>query len=295
MNSTKPPWFTHFSLYRELNIRVKYTTLSPLRIGASKAKSLFSPVDLQVIRITLNGKEVPYIPGSSIKGIFRSTAEMLLNSYNKRACNMGQCSREKVDDYSTRDEILQEAIKEYNKRSENINRVIGVLNEYCLICKIFGSNTYASHIAFSDAYPNNDVSTGVKTGIAINRRSGAVMRRALYQVEFVNPGASFNGNIKCINLPNYGIGLILYIITKMVNEGIVGIGGFKSRGFGNVRMNIEGIDGIIVQDGKIANINKVNEINGIDEYDTTVKRAENVTELINEFIKAWDHYVTVDS
>ncbi len=294
MTPTKPPWFTHLTLYRELNLGIKYTTLSPLRIGASRAKSFFSIVDLQVIRITLDGKEVPYIPGSSLKGVFRSTAEMLLRSYNKRVCSMGQCSIENIEN-KTRDELLQDAIKEYNRTGTNIERVISILDGYCLICKIFGSNTYASHIIFNDAYPVTDVSVGVKTGIAINRRSGAVKKGALYQVEFVNPGATFNGNIKFINLPNYVVGLILYIITKMLNHGIVNIGGFKSRGFGNIKMDIEGINGVVVQNGKIANINEVNILNGIDKDDTEVKVTRDVNELVTEFIKAWDNYVAVSS
>lgn len=296
MSQSKNRWFTHFSLHRELNINLKYTTISPLRIGTSKGKSLFSPIDLQVIRMTIYDKEIPYIPGSSLKGIFRSTAEMLLRSHDKKACSMGQCSKEILGDRS-RDEHLQDAIKDYNKGANDatIERVINILDGYCLICKIFGSNTYASHITFRDAYPTENVSIGVKTGIAINRRSGAAKRGALYQVEFINPGAIFHGSIKCINLPNYAVGLILTIIERMINTGIVSIGGFKSRGFGNIKIDIEDINGIIVEEGKVKNIKEIDEFKALDEHDNNVKRTGNIDELVKEFISSWDHYVSTNN
>lgn len=289
-------WFTHFSLVRELNMKVRYTTLSPLRIGASRGKSLFTPVDLQVIRMMLNGKEVPYIPGSSLKGVFRSTAEMLLRLHGKKVCNMGQCSKESIKDKS-RDEYLQDAIHEYNRTAEisAMEKIINILEGYCLVCKIFGSNTYASHITFNDAYPIDDASIGVKTGIAINRRSGAAQRGALYQVEFVNPGTSFYGNIKCINLPNYAVGLILYIIERMINTRIVNIGGFKSRGFGNIKIDIEDINGIIVEDGKVKDIRAIDKFKALDEYDKDVNKADNINELGKGFISSWDHYVSTNN
>lgn len=287
-------WLTHQTIYRVLEFELTYKTRSPLRIGASKGKSFFSPIDLQVMRIMLNGKEVPYIAGSSIKGVFRSTAEMLLRSYGKRACNMGQCANETTTNNITRDERLQDAIKEYYRGNTNAKEIINILNEYCLICKIFGSNTYSAHIIFSDAYPTDNVSIGVKTGIAINRRSGAVKGGALYQVEFVNPNSIFHGSIRLINLPNYAIGLILKIIKDMVNNGITRFGGFKSRGFGHVNINIDKIKGFVVEGGKLMDIKEVKELKPIDEYDKSIERTENIEELIVSFIKVWDEYVSKD-
>lgn len=287
-------WFTHLKLYRRINLRVTYKTLSPLRIGSSKGKSLFSPVDLQVIRIMLNGRETPYIPGSSLKGVFRSTVETLLKSYSGLgACDMGQCSNERGGgDGDTRDKKLQDAIKEYNNGNLDAKqKIIDILNEYCLACKIFGSNTYASHIIFTDAYPLGNVSIGVKTGIAINRRSGAAKGGALYQVEFVNPGSIFQGLITLINPPNYVTGLILNVIENIINRSMVRIGGFKSRGFGNVNINIEGIDGMVIDDSKLKYIKVGDELKTLDEYDTNVRIVEK-HELIKEFIRVWDEYVS---
>ncbi|MEM1966176.1 MAG: RAMP superfamily CRISPR-associated protein [Candidatus Caldarchaeum sp.] len=97
------------------------------------------------------------------------------------------------------------------------------------ICKAFGSSSFSSHVEFQDAYSSGSVVVGVKSGIAINRRSGAVRRGALYEVEYVKSGHEFSGLITVRNLPNYLMGLISSALDYL-NAGIVKLGGFKSRG-----------------------------------------------------------------
>jgi len=63
-----------------------------------------------------------------------------------------------------------------------------------------------------------------------------VFRGALYTVEFVEPGARFRFLITSRNLPNYALGLVGTII-RMINSGEVKIGGFKTRGFGAVKID----------------------------------------------------------
>lgn len=70
--------------YRDLDILRYLTRISgilvnqtPLRVGVGREPPLGSPVDLAVIRLRGN----PYIPGSSLKGVLRTTAEMLVASH----------------------------------------------------------------------------------------------------------------------------------------------------------------------------------------------------------------------
>jgi CRISPR-associated protein Csm3 len=71
-------------------------------------------------------------------------------------------------------------------------------------------------------------------------------------VEYVEPGARFRFSIRTTNLPNYALGLLAKIL-RMVNEGWVRVGGFKTRGFGELR--VEGLrfaaSGATVQDSKL--------------------------------------------
>ena len=282
-------WFAHYKLYRDIKLSVNYKTLSPLRIGASKGKSLFSPIDLQVLRININGKELPYIPGSSLKGVFRSASESITKSYNIETCLSGSCS-EVIKNGVTRNECLQDAI-----RNNDVNRVINILNEYCLCCKLFGSNTYASHIKFVDAYPNEDkVRLGVKTGIAINRRSGGV-QKGPFDVEFVSPNSEFNGEIILTNTPNYAIGLLAKVIDN-INAGFIRLGGFKSRGFGKVKLTITSIEGIINTDDGFKRIDEVNTLHALDDNDMNIRfDPKNPLTILEEAKKVFEEYAKSSS
>ncbi len=284
------PWFTHYLLYRELILTFNLTTESPLRIGSGKSKSLFSPIDLQVLRITLNGNEVPYIPGSSMKGLFRSVVESILQSNKLRTCLMSMCAND-IDTKNppnTRDKSLQSLIK----NNASIEQIIQKLDEYCLTCKIFGSNTYSSHVSFSDAYPKSSVKIGAKTGIAINRRSGAAQEKALYTIEFVQPNMPFEMHINLFNLPNYSIGLLAKVI-RLINEGFVKIGGFKSKGFGKLSMNLIGIKGMLNIDGKIIDLSKSNKLPALDDKDKEIEfDYNNPASILNNAERVWEDYVS---
>ena len=225
-------WVAHHIIYRVLNFNLTIRNRTPLRVGAGDKPSLISPIDNPVITIKRHGIEIPYIPGSSLKGVFRSEFEKMFRSLGLYVCERGEgCGRRYYRD-------LQKLIKR-----GDIHGVIKLLSEkYCMACKVFGSSTFSSHVNISDFYPEGEYSLGARTGIAINRRSGSVRKGALYTIEYIEPGASFKGTITLTNLPNYIVGAFTHIF-EMISIGIVRIGGMKSRGFGWVEMSVDSIDG----------------------------------------------------
>ena len=246
------PWSSHKVLFREVELSGHLVTEGPLRVGAGREPPLGSAVDLAVLRIMSAGKEVPYIPGSSLKGVFRSTATQLARAKNLNVCS--GLSRETcmdVRDPQFGGRTLLEQIQ-FLMLQGRTNEAIKTFHEKsCLLCKIFGAPSFTGHVEFSDAYPVDEVLVGVRTGIAIDRRTGAVYKHQLYQVEYVEPGARFKLRIRGSNLPNYALGLLSKIL-RMVNEGWIRIGGFKTRGFGEVRIeNLEFVaHGATIQDMK---------------------------------------------
>lgn len=235
-------WLSHSIMLRETVFDGYIVNAEPLRIGSGREPPLGALTDLAVLRIEYRGVELPYIPGSSLKGVFRSYATMLAKRSGLDVCtglSKETCGEIKKIDGRKLNEHIDRLMR------EDSNSALKVFYDYaCLMCKIFGSTRYMCKISFSDAYPIDengriiDVKTGVRTGIAIDRRTGAVAPGALYRVEFIEPGARFKFNIRCTNLPNYALGL-LSLILKRMHEGLIKIGGFKSRGFGAVR--IEGL------------------------------------------------------
>lgn len=243
----KEQWLSHSILLRETAFEGYIVNVEPLRVGSGREPPLGAPVELAVVRIGYKGVNVPYIPGSSLKGVFRSYATLLAKHYGLEVCT--GLSRETCGELKTvttadgKEKKLSDYINELMERGSRDALKVFYENA-CLMCKIFGSTRYMSKVSFSDAYPIGengqviDVKADVRTGIAIDRRTGAVQPGAFYRVEFVEPGARFRLNVRCKNLPNYAIGLLSLILRRM-NEGLIKIGGFKSRGFGAVK--IEGL------------------------------------------------------
>ncbi len=278
-------WFVHHVVYRDLKINLRFKALSPLRIGAGKAKKPTSPIDLQVLTIKINEAEVPFIPGSSLKGVFRSSSEFIARSSGiKGICMAGEGCREKNDNNNKLQMLM---------RSNELDELVEHLKKYCLICKMYGSSSYASHIFFGDAYPPWETlpERGVKTGIAINRRSGTVRRGALYTVEFVTPGSVFNGFVEFRNIPNYGMGLFSVILDQ-INSGFLKIGGFKSRGFGRVKVDAASLSGYVFTDGDRKDLRELSSLPGLDEDDEEIKvNAKDPSAFLNECKRAWWDYV----
>lgn len=231
-------WTSAKTIRRETLITGEIKNLSPLRIGTGEEQPLSSIVDLAVIRINIGGKQIPYIPGSSLKGVFRTQAQILANKKGIPTCtglSKETCidKREYYDPEQQSNVKLGKYIERIVRRGESEKAMEAFFKTACILCKIFGSPSYSSKTIFSDAYPTTEPTLDYRTGIAISRVTGAVAEKALYQVEYINPGARFTFKIHARNLPNYALGLLASII-KSIKEGEIRIGGFKTRGFGEV-------------------------------------------------------------
>ena len=233
------PWTSGRILMREVIFGGYFRNLEPLRIGSGRQSSLTSAVDLAVLRISLRGMDLPYIPGSSLKGCFRSVASALASLKGLDVCSglaKETCLDLKILDSGRR---LGEEIESLMRTNQSAEAMKKFFQHACILCKIFGAPGYIGKVFFEDAYPiddNGDIMSfrlGTRTGIAIDRRTGAAARGALYTVEYVEPGARFKFRILCKNLPNYALGLLASAM-RMVHEGEVKLGGFKTRGFGRV-------------------------------------------------------------
>ncbi|MEM1625582.1 MAG: RAMP superfamily CRISPR-associated protein [Thermosphaera sp.] len=275
-------WHVHDKTYRMLDMDLEFQAKSPFRVGAGKAVSPISPASLQILRISMNDRSVPYIPGSSLKGLFRSCSEFIAKLKGLKVCMIGEeCG-------SQLSEQLKEVFK--GRRFEDLKSLLK--EKLCIICKLYGTGGYASHVAIHDAYPIGEVPINVKVGIAIGRRSGSV--KNLYTLEFVPPGVRFRGKLTLTNAPNYALGLVSYVL-EMVNAGIARIGGFKSRGFGVFDVKPVKVEGYVLSDGSLRDLKEVEVFEALDEYDVDVDVSDvknDPLKFISKFKVAWDNYVS---
>ncbi len=208
---------------------LEWTVQSPLRIGPETKDAEY---DLPVIRIYIGGEAVPYIPGSSIKGVVRSAVFRELTDMGHNVCEeKNPCGKKYQRE-------LEDA-----QRDNRIADVKRVVEKFCYLCKIFGTQGYRGRVAFGDAYPSQDSpttlswATGTRPGIAIDRLTGMVMENALFTTEYVAPNSKFHSRLIFDNMDDDAIALVLRAFNEF-NRRRLKIGGLSTRGFGEVDVKI---------------------------------------------------------
>ncbi|MEM2614273.1 MAG: CRISPR-associated RAMP protein Csx7 [Nitrososphaerota archaeon] len=198
---------------------------TPLRIGVGREGPIGSTVDVSVYRV--NG--IPRIPGSSLKGIFRSFLESI-------AASKGYKIHQPWD---------TTVIKEEAKN-----------NNFCIICGIFGNGELASHVKVYDSLPIKESETRafIKTGIGIDREFGSVRPGHLFTEEFVMPNAKWSFRMDVYNIelfpnPEDERGQLLKtLLTTLVSFGL-SIGARKSVGCGLIKLSEARWEKYLIVDG----------------------------------------------
>jgi CRISPR-associated protein Csm3 len=189
--------------------------LTPLSIGSGEIGKLGN-LDNPVITANINGKPVPYIPGSTLKGVLRTEAEKIARTRGLTVCNV-------FDHESSCNKAKQDA-------------------DLCVICRTFGSQAITSHVKIMDAYPTTaDYSLSVEPGVAIDRVTGAARPHSKYDVQVINPSARFKFRIIVENIDfrdakDERAKIILDLVKKLEN-GQIQIGGKCSVGHGLVKLH----------------------------------------------------------
>lgn len=193
------------------------TTLTALHIGGGAVE--IEAVDLPVVKTHLGD---PFIPGSSLKGVVRSTVEGLLRSAGipgLHACNP------LVDDINAKDANCGA----HKRRDAN-------LKKHCAACRLFGSYLVASHVRFSDAHlrhPGSSSPLERRDGVSIDRDLRIAADKRKYDLEVVAPNTAFSLEILVQNAEPWLLGLLVAGLDSLQN-GMTALGGFTSRGMGRV-------------------------------------------------------------
>lgn len=291
-------WMGHHKLLRIVTISGEAVNLEPIRVGAGPGKAVFEVTDLVVLKVknVSTGEEKPVIPGSSWKGLFRAAATMLCRSLGLNVCDglpNATCLRgDEFYDVERRRPMDVEA-----KLSMLLNRNGA---KACITCLMFGSPSLHSHVTFSDSTPISRYLIGYRTCVAINRRTGAAHRGALFTVEYVEPGCKFGFGLRAENLPNYALGLLASVI-ELINAGVVRVGGLKSRGFGrmrieNLRLSVYSPDHSRygVSGGKLKSLDPIDSEatwRGSVEGSEAVAEGGDAKAVLSELIRAWERAV----
>jgi len=222
-----------------------FTAETAMRIGAGTS---LSPVgtDNPVVR---NAYGKPYIPGSSFKGILRSTVERLARSLRgpSAACNPVNenewCVR--IDDVKHFRRELRDSNVPLETADEKFTEKL--LAKTCDVCKVFGSPFVASKVLIKDL----DVDESywderlfeVRDGVAIDRETETVASGRKFDYEVVPAGTPFKVEIATENVTDDELAL-LFLGLREMETGSARLGGGKSRGLGKMTLRITEITAV---------------------------------------------------
>lgn len=226
------------------------TTWTALHIGAGGSGDALG-TDSPVVRTAAG---LPYIPGSSLKGVLRSAAEALFRG------GPGQERREKLWSCDPiagknracvtheRSEALRTAEEQsakQEKREPDSRRVAeAIWTESCTVCQLFGSLALASRVRFADLPLHSDSPLlELRNGVGIDRDKELAARGVLYDFEAVPPETGFDLRVTVDNPTDAEVGLLLYLFDEL-SSGNLALGGKASRGLGRVRVEWQKIEEI---------------------------------------------------
>lgn len=178
-----------------------------------------------------------YIPGSSIKGVFRSYSEKICRSLRADSQSVPVClpylGPSKEMSTAEREQAscgLQfDSLKKVSVPSQE------VYHHSCPTCRLFGSHGFIGRFAVSDAYPVDSATLveEIRDGVAIDRLTGGAAAGAKYDLEVLTRG-EFTTTIEIRNFERWQLGLVALVLRDM-EDGLVRIGYGKSRGLGRVK------------------------------------------------------------
>lgn len=201
---------------KKKNYKVTISILTGIHIGAGNDKVQIGGVDSAVIKDPVSN--LPYLPGSSIKGKIR-------------------CLLETEGNYPE------------GEKNEVLNRCFGINNDFKKAKgKEINSFESPTRLIFRDMFlssrdeknfKSGNINTEFKTEIVIDRQKGTAKDGGLRTIERVPPQISFEGEI----IMRYKDGEEAEI-KSVLDKGIILInndylGGSGSRGYGAIEMKIE--------------------------------------------------------
>jgi CRISPR-associated RAMP protein (TIGR02581 family) len=190
-----------------------------VRVGGDRGGG--EVADMPLLRLP---DDRPYVPGSSLKGVLRSTAERLLGgmSLTPPVCNV-------LDDSRCGGKLKSEPLE------------AAQLERLCWACRTFGSPHKAGRLFVGDLVPGaagDAVPTVVRDGVGIDRNELRAADNVKYDFEVVPPGVNFCGEMRFDDASDADVGLLL-LLCDLLDAGMARVGGGTTRGLGHLRYRNE--------------------------------------------------------
>ena len=218
--------------YFQNKVQIKGTLAfeTAFHIGSGKEGELATNMG---VLIDQDGR--PILPGSTLKGNFRSLAERLSGYLGLSACLLDNVLSGAGCFTGLSDQERNPKYEVFKKLKTEDAKLEWLYKNTCDICRLFGSPLHASRIFFSDGVLINwSNALQIRDGVCIDRDSETARHGAKYDFEVVPAGAAYRITIELENPIDEELALVGAVLTEW--EAGFRIGGFTSRGLGRVRL-----------------------------------------------------------
>src|SRR6266566_1385318 len=232
-------------LLNEAFCTLRITTTGPLLIKSGHA-SVSGP-DMTPVLTWRNGKQEVFLPGSSLKGVFRSHIEKIVCSLKPRVvCYPFEGNEERQAGLDQRQRDYRDScggmFNQFARRSDDNRRLLEertdlVYAASCPTCRLFGSTGFIGRLAISDAYLASSEIKEQRDGVGIDRLTGGASHGAKFELEVVSTGVVFETDIHLRNFEIWQLGMLFVVLQDMEDE-LIRIGSGRSRGLGRVTATI---------------------------------------------------------
>jgi len=242
----------HKQLFNEAVIEYTVIPTGPILIKAGEGGADPTRPDMEFVRTWKDGQQIPYLPGSSLKGVLRAHCERIARTLQKTllrdapplSCNPVKDGRQwGRDDFACNKYFERKDVKEDIERLAKGGQPEGatIFRRSCFICQLFGNTSLAGHLRTADAYPLDvdKVHTEERDGVAIDRVFGSVAVGP-FQLEVVTQG-EFATRLYLKNFTVAQLGLVALALRDL-KAGRVGVGFGKSRGLGQVTARLDRLE-----------------------------------------------------
>lgn len=238
----------HKQLLNEVEIRFTIIPAGPILIKAGEGGADPTRPDMEFVRTHYDGRpDVPYLPGSSLKGMLRAHCERIMRTLQETppddappfSCNPVKDGHQWGRDDFACNKYFDKSRKEIEHLARDGQPEGAIIHRRsCFICQLFGNTAMAGHLRTADAYPADmdAVRTEERNGVAIDRVFGSVAVGP-FQLEVVTEG-EFATRLFLKNFTVAQLGLV-GLALRDLKAGRVGLGFGKSRGLGTVTARLD--------------------------------------------------------
>src|SRR5712691_10957898 len=176
-------------LINEAFLTLRIATTGPLLIKSGHVT--VSGPDMAPVLTFRNGRQEVFLPGSSLKGVFRSHLEKIICSLKSRVvcypfsgseaqeADLAQRQRDYLDSCGAR---FIAHTRDERERARLEERTDLVYADCCPTCRLFGSFGFIGRVAISDAYLASDEIKELRDGVGIDRLTGGSSHTAKFDL-----------------------------------------------------------------------------------------------------------------